>query len=185
MNICDKCYANINDDSYYKNLCNECTNELRKDWFIKQYEICDECDNIIYDVMTDMCVKDIGDNIKRKRHQFCQQYIDKQEERVKILIKKWNITQKSIDESNKKQEKEEKEAKVCQDARDKEENEAIKAGDKKFKELKLQADKKTEKEQEKHRKNKEEMEKYIAQVDSKALKEAKQKAKLAKAKQEV
>ena len=177
MNICIECATSINDDSYNKSICNECTNRLRKDWFKNQYIICDDCDNIIYDVENDMSVKDLGDKIIRKRHRFCQQLRNKQDEIEKELLKKWNITQKSIENEVKKQAKE---AKARQDAFDDEEKEAMKEADKKFKALKLEADKKIEKELANHRKNKEEMEKYIAQVDSKALKEAKQKAKLAK-----
>ena len=148
MNICVECGVSINDDSYNSTICNKCTNELRKDWFKNKNVICDDCDNIIYDVMNDMCVKDIGDNIIRKRHQFCQQLRNKQDEIEKELLKKWNITQKSIDNEVKKLAKE---AKARQDAYDEEEKEAINAVDKKFKELKLEADKKIEKELEKHR----------------------------------
>ena len=76
MNICIECGIIINDDSYNKSICNECTNRLRKDWFKNQYD----CDNIIYDVDNDMSVKDLGDNIIRKRHRFCQQLRNKQDE---------------------------------------------------------------------------------------------------------
>ena len=182
MNICVECGVSINDDSYNSTICNKCTNELRKDWFKNKNVICDDCDNIIYDVMNDMCVKDIGDNIIRKRHQFCQQLRNKQDEIEKELLKKWNITQKSIDNEVKKLAKE---AKARQDAYDEEEKEAIKAGDKKFKALKLEADKKIEKELTKHYKNREEMNKLRQQEDNKLFREAKKAAKLAKAKQEV
>ena len=180
MNICIECATSINDDSYNKSICNECTNRLRKDWFKNQYIICDDCDNIIYDVENDMSVKDLGDKIIRKRHRFCQQLRNKQDEIEKELLKKWNITQKSIENEVKKQAKE---AKARQDAFDDEEKEAMKEADKKFKALKLEADKKIEKELAKHRKNKEEMNKLRQQEDNKSFREAKKQAKLAKAKQ--
>ena len=180
MNICIECGSSINDDSYNKSICNECTNRLRKDWFKNQYVICDDCDNIIYDVENDMSVKDLGDKIIRKRHRFCQQLRNKQDEIEKELLKKWNITQKSIENEVKKQAKE---AKARQDAFDEEEKEAMKVADKKFKALKLEADKKIEKELVKHYKNREEMNKLRQQEDNKSFREAKKAAKLAKAKQ--
>ena len=47
MTICEECNMTINDDSYNKTICNECTNRLRKDWFLKQYVICDDFDNVV------------------------------------------------------------------------------------------------------------------------------------------
>ena len=182
MNICVECGVSINDDSYNKTICKKCTNELRKDWSKNQSVICDDCDNIIYDVINDMCVKDIGDNIIRKRHRFCQQLRNKQDKIEKELLKKWNINQKSIENEVKKLAKE---AKARQDAFDEEEKEAIKTGDKKFKAFKLEADKKIEKELAKHRRTKAEMETLRQQEDNKSFREAKKAAKLAKAKQEV
>ena len=88
----------------------------------------------------------------------------------KVLLKKWNITQKSINNEVKKQTIQ---AKAHQDAFDREEKKQLKQQIRSLKNLKLEADKKIEKELVKHRRTKAEMEALRSQEGNKSLREAK------------